>query len=83
MIQQILVNLKWDEPEKSAGTLIIGSGDWVRVGQLLGQVREACKARHVIGTEGLYRVIEEIFNDEGVPVEILHVGWYQQMEVRM
>lgn len=83
MNRQIIVNLKWDEPEKPAGVLIVGSGDSVQVGQLLGQVRETCKARQVIGTEGLYRVIEEIFNDEGIPVAIFKVRSYQQMEVRM
>lgn len=83
MIQQIIVNLKWDEPEKPAGILIVGSGNSVLVGQLLGQVRETVNARQVFGTEGLYRVIEEIFNDEGIPVAIFKVRCYEQMEVRI
>jgi hypothetical protein len=83
-INTVVVRLKWDDPLKCAGTLIVDAADAadeVRVYRLVAEVRN--RSRDICGTPRLYAVIAEVFAEAKLTYRIIGAGNYREMEMDM
>lgn len=80
-IKTVIIRMKWDDPLKCAGILIVDTADELLVYHLMQDVRR--RAKDSCATPRLYEAVTKIFTDAQLPFRIIGAGDYREMEMHM